>query len=314
MTVTQTCPVYSAPMAGVTDKPFRLMLRRFGMQPLYTEMIGVNTLAYRHPSTCKMIHIADEKNIIVQLVGIDEENLIKGAKEAEFNGAIGIDINMGCPVKKLISNGSGAALMKDIDRACRLVERIRENVSVPVSVKTRLGWDAQHITIDEFVQKMSKTGVSHITIHGRTREQGYSGEADVAKMVQMAHLNIVPIIANGDITDISSATRIQQVGCFAGMMVGRGILGKPWLLQEIETKQKPSFCLSEIVLEHLDLMLHYYGRHGLYVARKHLAWYARGKKDVAQFCRNIYLEEDEKKVKRYINSFLTNAEEVEEKE
>ncbi|MBQ9090367.1 MAG: tRNA-dihydrouridine synthase [Alphaproteobacteria bacterium] len=311
MTKRNECPIFSAPMAGVTDKPFRYILRRFGMQTLYTEMIGVNTLAYRHPSTCKMIHIADEKNIIVQLVGVDEDNMIKGAKEAEFNGAIGIDINMGCPVKKLISNGSGAALMKDIDKACRLVERVKESVSVPVSVKTRLGWDEQHITINEFVQKMSQTGVSHITIHGRTREQGYAGQANITAIEQVARQNLVPIIANGDITDRQSAENMCNKECFSGLMIGRGILGKPWLLQEIETKKKPSFCLSDIVLEHLDLMLHYYGKHGLYVARKHLAWYARGKKEVAQFCRNIYLEEDEKEVKRQIISFFTNAEEKE---
>ncbi len=296
--------LYSAPMAGVSDKPFRIMLRKFGLQPLYTEMIGVNTLAYRHPSTCKMIHIADEKNIIVQLVGIDEKNLILGAKEAEFNGAIGVDINMGCPVKKLITNGSGAALMKDIDTACRLVERVKENVNLPVSIKTRLGWDMAHKTIHEFAKQLENAGVHRITIHGRTRDQGYSGVADWETIGKVSEQVNIPVTGNGDIVDLSSAEKALKSGVTGGLMIGRGLLGKPWLLQEIETEQKQSYCLKEIVLEHFDLMLHYYGNHGVYVARKHLAWYARGKKDVADFCQSIYHEENIKAVRQKIALFF----------
>ena len=306
------CPLYSAPMAGVSDKPFRLIMRRFGNQTLYTEMIGVNTLAYRHPSTCQMIHIADEKNIIVQLVGIDEINLIKGAKEAEFNGAVGIDINMGCPVKKLITNGSGAALMKDTDTACRLVEKVRESVSIPVSVKTRLGWDANHITIADFIQRMADAGASHVTIHGRTREQGYSGTANWQIIGDMARANILPIIGNGDITSGEQAKQAVITAPVAGLMIGRGLLGKPWLLQEIETGIKPSFCLKDIVLEHFDLLLHYYGKHGIFVARKHLTWYARGKKGVAEFCQSIYHENDIMNVREKIKTFFASAEEEKE--
>ncbi len=296
--------LYSAPMAGVSDKPFRIMLRKFGKQPLYTEMIGVNTLAYRHPSTCKMIHIADEKNIIVQLVGIDEKNLILGAKEAEFNGAIGVDINMGCPVKKLITNGSGAALMKDVDTACRLVERVKESVNLPVSIKTRLGWDANHKTILEFAQRLENAGVDRITVHGRTRDQGYAGIADWTTIGQVASCIHVPVTGNGDIIDRESAETALQSGVTGGLMIGRGLLGKPWLLQEIETGKKQTYCLKEIVLEHFDLMLHYYGNHGIYVARKHLAWYARGKKDVAQFCQSIYHEENINAVRQKIALFF----------
>ncbi len=304
MSMFQNCPLYSAPMAGVSDKPFRLMMRRFGQQPLYTEMIGVNTLAYRHPSTCKMIHIADEKNIIVQLVGIDEKNLILGAKEAEFNGAIGIDINMGCPVKKLITNGSGAALMKDVETACRLVERVKESVSIPVSIKTRLGWDAEHRTILEFAKRLTDCGVDRITIHGRTRDQGYSGVADWHAVADVSRQISVPVTGNGDIINRESAETALKSGVTGGLMIGRGLLGKPWLLQEIETGKKQTYCLKDIVLEHFDLMLHYYGNHGVYVARKHLAWYARGKKDVASFCQSIYHEEDIKSVRQKIALFF----------
>lgn len=302
------CPLYSAPMAGVSDKPFRMMVRRFGNQTLYTEMIGVNTLAYRHSSTCKMIRIADEKNIIVQLVGIDEVHLVRAAQEAAFNGAIGVDINMGCPVKKLITNGSGAALMKNIDEACRLVEKVRANVNIPVSVKTRLGWDSEHINIDDFARRMAEAGVSHLTIHGRTRDQGYSGTADWQTIGHVARVGYVPIVGNGDIVSYESAKKALDMAPVVGLMIGRGLLGKPWLLQEISTGKKPSVCLSDVVLEHFDLLLDYYGKHGVFVARKHLAWYARGKKGVAQFCQNIYHEENVNQIRQQIKTFFASAE------
>lgn len=305
-------PLYSAPMAGVSDKPFRLMLRRFGAQTLYTEMIGINTLAYRHPTTCKMIHIADEKNIIVQLVGVDENHLVNAAKEAEFNGAIGVDINMGCPVKKLISNGSGAALMKQTDNACRLVEKVCKSVRIPVSVKTRLGWDKENITILDFARHLQNAGAHHITIHGRTRDQGYSGNADWKIIEEVAQSVQIPIIGNGDIVDIATAKQAEAHGPISGLMIGRGLLGKPWLLQEIETGHRPFFNLTDIVLEHFDLLLHYYGKHGIYVARKHLAWYARGKKGVADFCQNIYHEENERGVRQKISAFFDSSEEEKE--
>lgn len=311
MAQTSECHLYSAPMAGVSDKPFRMMVRKFGAQTLYTEMIGVNTLAYRHPATCKMIHIGDEKNIIVQLVGIDEQNLIRGAKEAEFNGAIGVDINMGCPVKKLITNGSGAALMKDADRACRLVEQVCASVQIPVSVKTRLGWQTgEHLP--EFIKKLANAGADRVTVHGRTREQGYSGVADWQAIGQVARAGYVPIIGNGDIVSRATADTALQIAPVKGIMIGRGLLGKPWLLQEIETGEKPLFSLAEIVLEHYDLLLDYYGKHGVYVARKHLAWYARGKKGVAEFCQSIYHEENIKAVKEKIRGFFGTAEDERE--
>lgn len=301
--------IYAAPMAGITDKPFRTIIRSFGNQTLFTEMIGVNTLYHNHPVTRKMLQISDEKNILVQLVGIEPAYMIYVAKQAEFYGAVGININMGCPVKKLITNGSGAAFMKMPLIAAHLVEEIKKSVSIPVSVKTRIGWDEDHINGLEFAKTMQEAGADSITIHGRTKEQGYSGTADWAIIQKIKEALCIPVIANGDIVDYKTAQKAFELTQADGLMIGRGMLGKPWILQEIETGEKPIIQLSDLILKHLDLMLDYYGQHGLLVARKHLAWYAKGKKGVAQFCQNVYAEKQIETVKKMIQDFFETAQE-----
>lgn len=298
--------LFSAPMAGVTDKPFRLILRKFTHQPIYTEMVGIASLYHNHHLTRKMLKISDEKNLIVQLVGIEEKYMIEAAKQAEFYGATGIDINMGCPVKKLITNGSGAALMKDIDAACRLVEAVKKSVSVPVSVKTRVGWDENSINILEFAKALENSGLDRLTIHGRTKAQGYSGSIYFDEILKVKKNLNIPVVANGDIVSQSSALEMIDRTNADALMIGRGLLGKPWLLNEIDGSSIPSFNLVDIILEHLDLMLEYYGLHGLLVARKHLAWYASNKEGKATFCNQVYQEKEVDKVKKIIKDFFSN--------
>ena len=306
--------IYSAPMAGITDKPFRLILRKFTNQPIYTEMIGIATLFFNHPQTRKMLQISDEKDLIVQLVGIEEKYMVSAAQEAVFYGAKGIDINMGCPVKKLITNGSGASLMKNQEMACRLVEAVKKAVDVPVSVKTRLGWDANNINVVDFALALESAGADQITIHGRTKEQGYSGEVDYDLIKQVKEKLKIKVIANGNIVDQVSALSVLNQTKADGLMVGRGLLGKPWKLNEMDETPFDSFLLSDLVLEHLDLMLSYSGLQGLLVARKHLAWYATGFEGKADFCNQVYAEKEIDKVQKIIKDFFNKRISYQKKE
>lgn len=302
-------PVCLAPMAGVTDKPFRQMVRRFGSQTLFSEMVGVETLLRGHPVTRKMMQIADEENLIVQLVGANPLHLAEAAKIVQDAGAIGVDINMGCPVKKLISNCSGASLMKYPDRAAEIIEKVSAAVSIPVSAKIRLGWDSAHINAVEFAKILESAGAVRLAVHGRTKDQGYAGVADWNQIAAVKQAVSIPVIANGDIVDRASAEQALALTEADGLMIGRGALGKPWILTEIETGRRPDFDLLEIINTHLDALLSYYGSHGLYVARKHIAWYARGKKGVAPFCQKVYAEQNIEAVKRLIGEFLRTGEE-----
>ncbi|MBO7257512.1 MAG: tRNA-dihydrouridine synthase, partial [Alphaproteobacteria bacterium] len=155
----------------------------------------------------------------------------------------------------------------------------------------------------EFAKLMEQSGAKRLTVHGRTKEQGYAGHADWYKIAEVKQSVQIPVIANGDIVDRASAKQAAQITGADGLMVGRGALGRPWILSEIETGKKPEFDLASLVLEHLDLMLDYYGMHGLKVARKHIAWYAKGKKGLAEFCQKVYVETDLKKVKQMIKDF-----------
>lgn len=300
--------VVLAPMAGVTDKPFRRMVRLFGNQVLTTEMIGVESLRRNHPATRKMMDIRDETNIIVQLVGINRDAMVYAAQFAESIGAVGVDINMGCPVKKLIANGSGAALLKSPATAARLAEAVSNAVSIPVSAKIRIGWDDENINAVSFAQTLEQAGIQKITVHGRTKEQGYSGcvRWDIIRAVRESVS--VPVFVNGDVVDRASAEKALSVTGADGVMVGRGALGRPWILSEIEKGVSLTVPKAALICRHLDLLLEYYGTHGIFVARKHLAWYARGKKGVAEFCQSVYSEENVDRVKEMVCAFFRGEE------
>lgn len=301
-------PLYLAPMAGVTDKPFRQMVRRFGRQSLFTEMIAVNSLLAHHPGTLKLLDFEGEENLVVQLVGEDPDKMAQAAKIVEDNGAHYIDINMGCPVKKLISNCSGAKLMLYPERAAQIVEKTVSAVQIPVSVKIRLGWDKEHQNGTVFAKMMENAGAARVTVHGRTKDQGYAGTADWRQIGEIVQSVSIPVIANGDIVNRESAVAAAETTHADGLMIGRGACGKPWILNEIENGVKPDFDLCELILAHYDAILSYYGVHGLFVARKHLAWYGKGKKDVASFCQRVYAEKNIETVKKMIKEFFVKRE------
>ncbi len=295
---------FLAPMAGVTDKPFRQMVRAFGNHLIYTEMIAATSLVYGSAVTQKMLDLAQEKQpIAIQLVGNNPEHMAKAAAVAQKQGAFLIDINMGCPVRKLISNLSGAALMQEPWRAAQIVESVKKAVDIPVTVKTRLGSDEEHINIIEFAKYLEQAGADALTIHGRTKAQGYSGVANWEKIGEVKKAVVIPVFANGDIVDEKSAKACRVQTNADGIMVGRGALGRPWILSRIDGKE-PSFNLSDVVVEHFDRILSYYGEKGIFIARKHLAWYAAEHSFVAQFRRKVYTLTNKQEVNALIREFF----------
>ncbi len=278
-------PVMLAPMSGVTDAPFRRLARRFGAPAIASEMFAGSLLALGRARQRRSLDFSAEHPLIVQLVGGDSAVLAEAARIAADAGAAAIDINMGCPAKKIAKTGGGAVLMRDEDRAVRIVAAVAGAVDLPVTVKMRLGWDADSINAPRLAAKAEAAGARLIAVHGRTREQMYSGAADWGAIRAVVEAVSVPVIANGDVSDLATARRAIAASGTAGVMVGRAACGRPWLPGHIAAgltagAMPPQPTLAEreeILLEQIDLMLAEYGAAaGLAAARKHIAWAISG--------------------------------------
>ncbi|MGY6533812.1 MAG: tRNA dihydrouridine synthase DusB [Pararhodobacter sp.] len=278
-----TPPVLLAPMSGITDLPFRQVVARFGAGLLVSEMIASGEMITRRASTRARARMAaGQVPTSVQLAGREARAMAEAARMAAGEGAPMIDINMGCPAKKVVGGLSGSALMRDLDHALGLIDAVVGAVSVPVSLKMRLGWDETCLNAPALAQRAVGAGVGMITVHGRTRSQFYTGQADWRAIGRVAQAVPVPVIANGDITDAASARAALAASGGAGVMVGRGAQGRPWLLAQIAAAlfgtPAPAIpqgaALVDLVADHYATILTFYGRDiGLRVARKHLGWY-----------------------------------------
>ncbi|MCB1395567.1 MAG: tRNA dihydrouridine synthase DusB [Rhodobacter sp.] len=284
--VTLHPPVLLAPMSGITDLPFRQAVAGFGAGLLVSEMISsgemVTARASRRAASRARAEVGAGAPTSVQIAGRDPAAMAEAARIAEAQGAPMIDINMGCPAKKVVGGLSGSALMREPDLALRLIEAVVDAVSVPVSLKMRLGWDADCLNAPEIAARAEASGVRMITIHGRTRAQFYTGQADWAAIRAVVAAVRVPVIANGDILTAADARRALAQSGAAGVMIGRGAQGRPWLLAQIAADlygtPAPAVphgtALAELVAGHYEAILAFYGRDlGLRVARKHLGWY-----------------------------------------
>ena len=275
--------VFLAPMAGITDLPFRNLVQGFGAGLVVSEMVASQEMVQAKPGVRERAELGfGIAGTAVQLAGRDPRWMAEAARMVEANGARIIDINMGCPAKKVVGGLSGSALMKEPDRALRLIEAVVGAVDVPVTLKTRLGWDDDLRNAPAIARSAEAAGVKMVTIHGRTRAQFYKGRADWAAIAVTRQNVAIPVIANGDIRSTADArTALEQSGA-AGVMVGRATGGRPWLVAEIAADLAGTpgpgiptgAALAELVREHYEAALGFYGRElGKRVIRKHLGWY-----------------------------------------
>ncbi len=290
-------PLIMAPMAGITDSPFRQLAKKFGADLVVTEMISARGLIQDDRKTKAMLSFQpSEQPLIVQLFGREPEILRAAALKALDAGAVCIDINMGCPVKKVIKTGAGAALLKDLKQIKKILQALSQSPEIPFTIKIRAGWDHANLNAGTVFQLAADHGAKAVFCHPRTATMMFSGTADWDYLEKAASQTTIPVIGSGDITSpIEARQALSRIG-IAGLMLGRGALGKPWIFRDVKKfirygKTQPISWSEKFttILHHWELLEHHKGKHtGFLLFRKHLAWYSRGLPGAAAFRQQIF--------------------------
>ena len=311
--------IFLAPMAGITDLPFRLICERFEPGLVETEMVSSKALLYNDEKTKKLLNTEGEKRpISMQIFGSDEEAMAYGAKYVSKIADI-VDINMGCPAPKVTKNGDGSKLLLDIDKAGRVIDSVVKNSSKPVTLKIRLGWDKEHIVATEVAKLAENLGVSAIMVHGRTRDEYYSGKANLDEIRKVKEAVKIPVIGNGDVVDEESAKNMFERTGVDGIMIGRAAIGNPWIFEKVryylETGNKLSDVSIEeklkIIKEHFLLELQEKGEYtGIREFRKHLAYYTKNLPNSSVFRSKINTLESKEEVINNLEEFFGTWEKV----
>ena len=284
-------PILLAPMAGITSLPYRRIMKSFGAALVYTEMISANGLIREGKKTRELLDSsADEEPLAIQLFGDDPQVLAQAAKMVHHDGVL-LDINMGCPVKKVIRSGAGSSLLKDPLRIARIINAVKTSYDKPLTIKIRSGWDQDSINFLEVGRIAQESGVDAITLHPRTRAQGFAGKANWQHIGELKEALDIPVFGSGDIFDEEDALRmLEETGCDA-VMIGRGGYGNPWLIRNILQRLKGNQShppskkeVYQTARQHLKIHLEHFGeRKALFEMRKHLCWYVKGMDGSGQF-------------------------------
>jgi tRNA-dihydrouridine synthase B len=307
-------PVILAPMSGVTDMPFRALVKKHGGGLVVSEMIASQAMIRECRKTMQMIQRSEAENpMAVQLAGCEPEVMAEAAKLNEDRGAHIIDINFGCPVKKVVNGHAGSSLMRDEAHADKILEATVNAVKIPVTLKMRMGWNHENLNAPRLAKIAEECGIKMISVHGRTRCQFYEGQADWSFIRKVKDGVTIPVIANGDINDFPDVLKALELSGADGVMIGRGAYGKPWFIRQVidflaTGKIPPAPSLRhqlDVVSEHLEAMLSHYGvGTGLRIARKHISWYSKGLPQSAEFRAAVNCVEDAGTVRGLINNFF----------